>query len=188
MLCKMHYTRRKAMKYLTIAILLGIGTITAGADDVFSSKKFVGIELGATSLQGDIGGILSVPNNTVDSVEYGLRVGAQNETWRTTLALDFFDKDEQNTEKFLGAFDYFFNRDPDTPSGTIEPYFGLNVGYVNYESTGIDESGLLYGGQIGAVLNMFDEVDIDLSYRYSLSSVDSFDHSGSVMVGLNYFY
>lgn len=177
------------MKEMVVAITLGLGLVTAScADDTFSSSKFIGVEVGATSLQGDIGGIFATPDNKVNGIEYGLKVGAQKNIWRTTLILNFFDKDDQNTEKFVGAFDYFFLNKHDNVSQMIEPYFGLNVGYINYESTGIDESGLLYGGQAGLVVNLDDSVDIDLSYRYSLSTVDSFDHSGSVILGLNYFY
>jgi hypothetical protein len=161
------------------------------AEDVFSSSKFIGLEVGATQLQGDIGGILPEQDHKVTGIEYGLKIGAQKNIWRTTLILNFFDKDDQNTEKFIGAFDYFFLKSDNNDNSqqmAIDPYFGLNVGYVNYESTGIDESGLLYGGQAGIVVHMVDSLDVDLSYRYSLSNLDSLDHSGSVVLGLNYFY
>lgn len=177
------------MKKMVVAITLSLGLWTlANAEDTFSSNKFIGVEVGATNLQGDVGGIFATQDNKVNGIEYGLKVGAQKDIWRTTLILNFFDKDDQNTEKFVGTFDYFFLNKNDNVTQTIEPYFGLNIGYVNYESTGIDESGVLYGGQAGFIVNMTDSVDVDLSYRYSLSTADSFDHSGSVILGLNYFY
>ena len=178
------------MKKLVVAVAISLGLTSAVcADDAFSSQKFIGIEGAATSLQGDVGGVFATPDNKVNGIEYGLKIGAQNNMWRTTLVLDFFDKDDQNTEKFIGVFDYFITRNgEDNTVQIVEPYLGLNVGYVNYESTGIDESGLLYGGQAGLVVNLDDSLDIDLSYRYSLSTAKPFDHSGSVVLGLNYFY
>jgi hypothetical protein len=176
-------------KWMVVLSGFTIMASTVVASESFSSDKFIGVEVGSTQLQGDIGGILAVADNKVTGIEYGLKIGAQKNIWRTTLSLDFFDKEDQNTEKFIGTFDYFFLQNDDMKKRmTIDPYFGINVGYVNYESTGIDESGVLYGGQAGIVVHMVDSLDVDLSYRYSLSSLDSLDHSGSVTLGLNYFY
>ena len=72
---------------------------------------------------------------------------------------------------------------------------GLNVGYINYESTdNIDMSGFIYGGQAGVVFSVTDNIDLDLLYRYSLSNATqddrdaSLDHVGSIVFGINYVY
>jgi len=74
-------------------------------------------------------------------------------------------------------------------SVTIKPFIGLNIGYMGYESTFVDESDFLYGGQAGVVVNVSEQIDIDLSYRYSLTYESiAMDHFGVLMLGVNYLY
>jgi len=70
----------------------------------------------------------------------------------------------------------------------FRPFIGLNVGYANYESTFIESDGWIYGGQVGVVVDVAEMVNLDLSYRYSLSNADTFDHKGSVFFGVNYLF
>ena len=71
----------------------------------------------------------------------------------------------------------------------LRPYIGLNGGYANYEAEGgINESGFTYGGQVGVVYDINDQFDIDLSYQYSISTADAFDHVGNLVIGINYKY
>ncbi len=157
------------------------------AENMTTGKGFLGLEIGYATVQGDIGGFFSELDHKGDAVEYGLRVGAQTSEWRTTLAFDYFDSnsDDQNVEKGYLMLDYFFLQDE---KSVFRPFIGLNVGYANYESTYVDESGFLYGGQAGFVVNVAESIDLDLSYRYSLSNADALDHVGSVVFGMNYLY
>ena len=91
---------------------------------------------------------------------------------------------DQNVEQLLMTVDYFV-LDNDS---AFRPFIGLNIGYANYESTFVEDSGFTYGGQIGFVVDVAEMVNIDLSYRYSLSSVDAFDHVGGVIFGVNYLF
>ncbi len=60
---------------------------------------------------------------------------------------------------------------------------------MGYESTFVDESDFLYGGQLGVVVNVAEQIDIDLSYRYSLTYESiAMDHVGVLMLGVNYLY
>jgi hypothetical protein len=59
---------------------------------------------------------------------------------------------------------------------------------MNYESTDIDEDGLLYGGQVGFSYRFTERFGIDVSYRYSLSEAERTDHLESIVLGLNYIY
>ncbi len=128
-------------------------------------------------------------------VEIGIRIGAQNETWRTMLIWDHFDSsdDNQNYEKGLFELDYYlFTSQFNTVS--FRPYIGLNLGYMNYESDAggagddISESGFLYGGQAGFTVDLMDTVDLDVMYRYSLTDAAHTDHIESFVVGINYIY
>ena len=158
-------------------------------------KKFIGVELGAASVQG---GRYLIPGDLLtydqfykgSDITYGLRFGAQNEEWRTMLLFDYYDNtdEDQSMEMGMVTVDYFVVSS-EAASITVKPYVGLNVGYMNYESSFIDESGIMYGGQGGVVANVSEKVDLDISYRYSLGyDTADLDHLGVFMLGLNYLY
>jgi len=156
------------------------------AAELSEVKKFIGLEAGAAKIQADT--FLS-NDHKGDDTELGLRLGAQNDEWRTMLVFDYFDSsnDDQNYEKGLIQFDYYlFNHKSE--SFSFRPFIGINAGYMNYESTGIDENGFLYGGQAGFIFGMTKHFDIDVMYRYSLTDAAHTDHIKSVVVGLNYVY
>ncbi|MBD3790502.1 MAG: outer membrane beta-barrel protein [Campylobacterales bacterium] len=173
------------VKKVTIALLCMTLGSSLQARDISTGEKFLGLEVGAAQIQADT---LSELDHEGSSAEFGFRLGVQNEDWRTTLIFDYFDSsdDDQNYEKGMVTVDYYFMGSDNQQ--TINPYIGLNIGYMNYESTYIDESGFLYGGQVGVTLEVIDNVDIDLGYRYSLTDADQTDHIGSVVLGINYLY
>ncbi|WP_295418393.1 hypothetical protein [Sulfurovum sp.] len=169
-----------ALVYTALGSSLYAGTISEG-------EKFIGLEVGATEVQGDVGGVLGELDHKENGVEFGLRVGAQTEQWRSMVLLNYFDKDDQNTEKLMVTVDYFFLNSTEEQN-YFKPYLGANAGYMNYESTNVDENGFLYGAQAGFVVEVMESMDIDIGYRYSLSTADKFDHTGSVVFGMNYLY
>lgn len=152
----------------------------AYANTLSESQKFIGLETSITEVQG------AQPSNTSDDVSYGLRLGAENEEWRTMFVINYYDSDVHNVEKAFLALDYFFLKSNTANNYALQPYLGLNVGYMNYESSTEDVSGLIYGGQAGIVLDVMSNIDLDVGYRYSLSSSDEFDHTGEVIFGINY--
>lgn len=174
------------MKRTVTALLTGmVLTSAVYAESAPGDRKFIGLEVGAGQVQGDT---LFAPNHDGDAVEYGVRLGSQTEEWRTTFLFDYFDSsdDDQSVEKGLLTIDYFIYN-----SGTemsVRPFIGLNVGYANYESTFFDDSGFLYGGQAGVVIGITPQIDLDLSYRYSLSEMDVMDHTSSFTFGFNYLF
>ncbi len=157
------------------------------AGNVSEAKGFMGLEVGAATVQADVGGFFAEPDYDGDAVEFGLRLGAQTNEWRTMFVFDYYDSsdDDQNMEKGFLMLDYFFLNSDES---SFRPFIGLNVGYANYESTLIEDDGFLYGGQAGFVLNVAETVDLDLGYRYSLSNADALDHTTSIVFGLNYLY
>ena len=177
----------KKIEMLFLCSVLG-SSLYAG--NVSEAKGFIGLEVGAATVQGDVGSpIASFAEKDYkgNDIEFGLRIGSQTEEWRTTFALDFYDSsdDDQNIEKGFLLLDYYFLNGNDS---AVKPFIGLNVGYANYESYEIDDNGFLYGAQAGFAVGVADTIEIDLSYRYSLSNADALDHTASVVFGLNYLY
>lgn len=174
------------MKKTVVALVAGMALANSVyAESAPGDRKFLGLEIGAGMVQGDT---FTELNHDGNAVEYGIRLGAQTDEWRTTFAFDYFDSsdDDQNVEKFIGTVDYFiYNSGGDI---SVRPFIGVNIGYANYESTAIDDSGFLYGGQAGVVIGITPQIDLDISYRYSLSEMDVMDHAGSVMFGFNYLF
>lgn len=164
-----------------VLLCVALGS-TLYAREISESQAFIGVEVGITEVQGE------QPNDKSDGQSFGIRIGSQNEQWRTMFALSYFDSVEHNVEKLFLSIDYFFMKTDVYDSYALQPYMGVNVGYMNYESIGVDADGLLYGMQAGAALDVTDSVGLDVGYRYSLSSADELDHTGDVVFGLNYRY
>lgn len=170
------------VKKLGIVLLCTALGSSVYARDISESQKFIGVEVSITEVQGN------QPSDTSHDQSYGVRVGAQNEQWRTMFTLNYFDSGEHNVEKLFLSVDYFFLKSDVIDNYALQPYLGLNAGYMNFESTGVDESGFLYGMQAGAILDVTEDIGLDLGYRYSLSSSDALDHTGDVVFGVNYQY
>jgi len=183
------------MKKMAQSLLTGLVLVSCVlADEITVGEKFIGLEVGYNKIQGsrymtpgDVDTYFEFYEG--EDVEFGVRIGAQNDEWKSTVLFDYFDSQDhdQNTEKLLLLVDYsLWNTQVNDIE--IKPYLGANVGYMNYESTLIEESGFLYGTQAGVALSLSEIIEVDLSYRYSLMSMDTVDHTESVFFGLNYLY
>jgi long-subunit fatty acid transport protein len=156
------------------------------AKDFSVSERIIGLEIGGAQIQADT---IDERDHDGNDVEYGIRLGAQMNEWRTLLILNYFDSsdDDQNYEKGMITFDYMFLNEQGYEQ-PLQPYIGLNVGYMNYESSYIDEDGYLFGGQVGFAYKIQDSFGIDVSYRYSVTNASKTDHIQSIVVGFNYLY
>ena len=173
----------KKLAMVLIGTLIGTAAYAGNYDS--STKGFIGLEVGSSTVDAErLGGVFHQGN----AVEYGLRFGAQSDEWRATFAFDYFDSssDDQNVEKGLLMVDYFFFSSDSAYN--LRPFIGGNVGLINYESTGVDETDFIYGGQAGIIVGIGESVDLDLSYRYSLSGSARVNNLGSIVFGLNYLY
>lgn len=182
-------------KIAITGLCLALGS-TLYAGDVSESEMFIGLEAGAATIQADRNTVLTVVSNFEGSdVEYGFRIGAQNDTWRTMFLFDYFDsaEDNQNYEKGLFSIDYFL-LSLGSDALSLKPYMGANVGYMNYESDHTDpelkigESGFVYGAQVGFTIGLMDTIDLDVMYRYSITDAAHTDHIQSAVVGINYIF
>jgi len=175
------------VKKIGIACLcMALGS-SLNAAEMTDTQTFIGVEVGYSEVQGQRIGTVE----TTDSdVSYGFRIGAQTAEWRTTLLYNYFDSadSDQNTEQGLATLDYFLLGGQSSSKSMFKPYIGANIGYVNYESSFVDEGGMIYGGQAGVVVNVAETVDLDFSYRHSLSSTDALDHVGSFIFSVNYLF
>lgn len=173
------------MKKMAIVLMSTvIGTSLYAGNYDTGTKGFLGLEVGAGMVDGDRAA--GTKHESDLSPVYGLRFGAQSDEWRATFAFNIFDSsdDDQSVEKSLLMVDYFFAGS----ESTIRPFVGANVGWFNYESTLVDVSDFLYGGQAGVVVGVSDSIDLDLSYRYSLSASDQVNDMSNIVFGLNYIY
>jgi len=173
----------KKIAAVLLSTMIG-SSLYAGNYDT-TTKGFLGLEVGYGTVDGErFGGF----KHEGDAVEYGLRFGAQSDEWRATFAFDYFNSssDDQKVEKGYLLVDYFFFQN-DTGMN-VKPFVGANIGLMNYESTQVDEADFMYGGQAGVVVGVSESVDLDLSYRYSISASERVNDLGSIVFGLNYLY
>jgi len=157
------------------------------AVDDFSSERLLGIEVGYTTVNStnEIG--LNTSNN---DVEVGFRMGAQNEEWRTTVRASFMKAQGRDYQKVMLDFDRFVWASLyKTDSIVFKPYLGAHVGWLRYrDDVSLSDNGLAYGGQMGLALNVLNQVDFDLGYRYTVTDIDSVDDIGSFVFSVNYLY
>lgn len=181
------------VKKIAIALLYAAFGSTLYASDVTSDTRgFIGIEAGYTEVQGNVGYMINdqvvIEENFIgdNEVEYGFRIGAQNDEWRAAFIFDYYDSkdNDQNYEKGFVTIDYF----PLESDSAVRPYIGGNIGYANYESSFVEDSGMLYGAQGGIVVEAGEMINLDLGYRYQLSDTDALDHIGSIVFGISYIF
>jgi len=164
-------------------------------DNGSEEKRFLGIELGAAQVQGAVYSNVLDPS-TLDpfyegsDMAFGLRFGAENDSYRTTLLFDYYNSEEEDQTVQLGLLeiDYFITNQ-EAASMTLKPFVGLNIGYLRYEATLVDESDFVYGGEAGISAGVSDVIGVDLSYRYSWTfGSERMDHFAILMLGINYLY
>jgi len=161
------------------------------AKDSFSSERLLGIEVGYTGVEAK--DAIGLDENT-KSVEFGFRIGAQNEDWRTTVIGNMSNSDGHKIEKVMISFDKFVWQSLYKKDDIVfKPYLNGHIGYLKHTAdgitnAGISEKGMLYGGGAGLVWNVLNEVDFDLGYRYSFTELDNLDSLSTVTLGVNYIY
>lgn len=166
-------------------IIVSAVSLSYSIDD-FSSERLLGIEVGYTtaSSTNEIG-----LNNTNSGVELGLKIGAQNEEWRTTIHVSFMKTEGRNHQKLMLDFDRFvWSSLYKTDSIVLKPYLGGHIGWLRYTDDITLDNGLAYGGQLGVSLNVLNEVDFDLGYRHTLTDMNAIDDMGSFVFSVNYLY
>lgn len=167
-------------------ILATVATISlANAVDDFSSERLLGIEVGYSSVSSNTAGF----NQSHTDPEFGIRLGAQNEEWRTTVRANFMETGGRKYQKAMMDFDRFvWATLYKTDSMVFKPYLGGHIGWLRYSDDFTTANGLAYGGQLGLAVNVLDEVDFDLAYRYTLTGTAGVSDMSSLVFSANYLY
>ena len=157
------------------------------AVDEFSSERLLGIEVGYTSLESE--NAIGI-NETLKNAEFGLKIGTQNEEWRTQLIGNFFTKDGVKSQKVMLQFDHFvWSSLYKIDNIVFKPYLGGHIGWMKYtDDVSSSDNSMVYGGQLGVSWNVLNEVDFDLGYRYSVTNIEKLSNIGTVAFGVNYIY
>jgi len=159
--------------------------VGAYAGSTFLEGPFVGVELGYL-LSADADG-----RDTSGST-YGLRFGAQNLEWRTMAILQKYSNSDGANDYLKGEvdLDYFFLGTDNlvVDSYALRPYFGLNVGAMSMETEYNNVTTMTYGAQIGTTMNLTNQLDLDVSYKYNLATSDSVNSVSGITAGIHYKY
>ena len=151
----------------------------------FLEGPFVGLE-GSGILASEADGI------STSGFSFGLRFGAQNTEWRTMAVLeDYGSSDDYNSYvRALLQLDYYFLGMDNLmiDSYAIRPYAGVNAGGISMDTKDENVKTVTYGAQVGATMNITNQVDLDVGYRYNLTASDRIDHTSGIAVGLHYKY
>jgi len=159
--------------------------VAATVGSTFLEGPFVGIELSS---------ILSADADGRDSngLAYGLRFGAQNLEWRTMAILQKYSNSDGFNDYLKGEvdLDYFFLGTDNlvVESYAIRPYFGLNIGAISMDTEYKNIKTITYGAQLGATMNLTNQIDLDLGYKYNLATSDSIDNISGISAGIHYKY
>lgn len=201
------------VKKIAVACLLMAFGSTLHAEIVGDSRAFMGLELESTKTESSLqlGDTPKLNFESSSVAEYGVRIGAENDEWRTTLLYTYYNDEDNGAEETMHKgsvlIDYFFWK-TDANTMTIKPYVGAHAGYMSYELTSdqvfagfnttiSDGSGVFYGAQAGIAMAVSEVVGLDLSYKYSLTDVDDtplpdskfeLDNMGSIAFSINYYY
>lgn len=167
-------------------VIISTLSLSYAVDD-FSSERLLGIEVGYTTINStnEIGF-----NKTSNNVEFGIKIGAQNEEWRTTIHANFMKAQGRDYQKIMLDFDRFVWASLyKTDNIILKPYLGAHVGWLRYtDDIALSDNGLAYGGQMGLALTVLNEIDFDLGYKYTVADIIGVDDIGSLTFGVNYIY
>ena len=168
-------------------VLATVATISlVNAVDDFSSERLLGIEVGYTTVNSRSEAMF---NKSSTVPELGVKLGAQNEEWRTTIHLDFMEAEGRSYQKAMIDFDRFVWASLyKTDSIVFKPYLGAHIGWLRYTADLETDNGMAYGGELGLALNVLNEVDFDLAYRYTVADMPTVDDIGSFTFSVNYLY
>ena len=114
-----------------------------------------------------------------------IRYGKQTLDWRTMFTLSgnsHFQSFSMEIDKIL--LDDLFGM-PE-----FRPYLGATLGYLHYEDfLTTDNDGFYYGGNVGLLIYVTDNIDADLSYHYySIEELDTLDKMQGAELGIHFFY
>lgn len=150
------------MKKIALAVLLASGLMAA------DSGIYVGVDVGSTEFDMEASALGTSASSSDDGGSQTLKVGyyfdANN---RAAISYQNINIDDGDAATFSIGYDYLYG------TNDIKPFIGAIVGYGTAEdSTDIDISGLIFGGQVGVNYAFNENFSAELGYRYMKSNMD----------------
>jgi len=141
------------------------------AEDEIEQYAFVGI-------------VAANGENIEENAFMGVRVGAQNNLWRTMLTYE--DNADEMQLLFLEVDRTVMGGMAD---GRLRFYMGILGGLVRDNLDPVKIDGLGYGASVGLMFYLSDQIDVDVGYRYlKVDDLLAIDHYQGVTVSMHYFF
>jgi len=114
----------------------------------------------------------------------GFRLGMQNNVWRTSFT---YENNFDDYQSFMVQADRTVVAGLFGGLGRL--YAGLSGGWINHDLDSVEQDGYAYGGNIGLMYYISDQVDLSVDYRYLFTTdLCPIDHIQGVSVSLHYFF
>jgi len=115
------------------------------------------------------------------------RIGAQEDEYRAFISFDFIQDSSYgnaNISQYMinVNVDYFIPVDVER----INPFIGLIIGFGSYDFGGLKDSGTTYGGTIGLLVPISDQIDVDCFVKYIATEIDMVDYYIQPGIGIQY--
>lgn len=171
-----------------------VGSLLLSASILFANDydMFIGAEYGKYSSEWSVG----KKGDEIDT--FGIRAGLVDEHTRIYMIFDYLDTEEPagvDETVYLSTINLEAQTEAYRVADWLRPRFfvGGHAGLIDYAlkttSVDIDEMGLLYGAQAGILAGLPSDVDLEIGYRYSLSTlaVDGvdLDNANAYYVAIN---
>jgi len=147
------------MKKIVLSLLLAAGLMAAENSD------YVGFTIGNTDYRLDTLG----SNGSVDDTHYSLTLGHYYESSRVSATYSYVDGGDDNFDSnyaFSFAYDFILPLVEDT----FSLYAGPVVGYTRLKDDGINLSGIHYGGQAGAIVEVVENIELEVGYQFTMQT------------------
>lgn len=160
--------------FLTSLMLNSISYASDGIEEMYG---FVGIQASATQY------------DNISSPSIGLKYGQQTASWRTAISYNYGEDSNDRFQSLIIQMDKGILTDA-FKNIPFKPYLGFSLGLVEHSGNTVGtDRGYLYGlnGGFNYVLN--NSIDIDLGYRYMVSSkLKDIDNNTNLMLSLHYYF
>ena len=168
-------------------------TVSASSAPIATSYDLVNtLEGPFVGLEGSAVISSEADSKSSSGMSLGLRFGAQNTEWRTMAILEKYSNDTDYNDYLRGLLqlDYYFLGNDNLMIDTfaLRPYAGLNAGGLSLDTAKENVKTLTYGGQVGATMGVTSNIDLDVGYRYNVTTSDLVDHTSNLVVGVHYKY
>jgi len=160
-------------------ILLSLFLFTSLFAQETEEFPFLGITVSTQSV--DLENLSNQKETTV-----GLRYGKQTLDWRTMFTYEY---KSNGYKSFAMEIDKIL-MDDIMGMPEYRPYIGASIGTLEIENDDLtDTSGFFYGGHIGLLMYVTDNIDADLSFHYyKVKDIEGVDKIEGGTLGLHYFY